>query len=53
MDEILTLLSETDWTMPLVEVRPLRNQLCQLLDIKAPVSGAAAAAALQQANADK
>ncbi|XP_017009809.2 tubulin-specific chaperone D [Drosophila takahashii] len=53
MDEILTLLSETDWTMPLVEVRPLRNQLCHLMDIKAPVSGAAAAAALHQANADK
>ncbi|EDV57417.1 tubulin-specific chaperone D [Drosophila erecta] len=53
MDEILTLLSETDWTLPLVEVRPLRNQLCQLMDIKPPVSGAAAAAALQQANADK
>uniref|UniRef100_A0A6P4E891 Tubulin-specific chaperone D n=1 Tax=Drosophila rhopaloa TaxID=1041015 RepID=A0A6P4E891_DRORH len=48
MDEILTLLSETDWTMPLVEVRPLRNQLCHLLGIKAPVSGAVAAAALQQ-----
>jgi len=53
MDEILTLLSETDWTQPLVEVRPLRNQLCQLMDIKPPVSGAAAAAALQQASADK
>ncbi|EDX03409.1 tubulin-specific chaperone D [Drosophila simulans] len=53
MDEILTLLSETDWTQPLVEVRPLRNQLCQLMNIKPPVSGAAAAAALQQASADK
>ncbi|XP_017047479.2 tubulin-specific chaperone D [Drosophila ficusphila] len=53
MDEILTLLSETDWTMPLVEVRPLRNQLCHLMGIKPPVSGVAAAAALQQANADK
>ncbi|KAH8317763.1 hypothetical protein KR074_009400 [Drosophila pseudoananassae] len=52
IDEILTLLSETDWTMPLVEVRPLRNQLCQLMGIKAPVSGAAATA-LQQTNADK
>ncbi|KAH8412266.1 hypothetical protein KR009_000944 [Drosophila setifemur] len=45
MDEILTLLSETDWTMPLVEVRPLRNHLCLLMGIKPPVSGAALAAA--------
>ncbi|XP_017022183.1 tubulin-specific chaperone D [Drosophila kikkawai] len=50
MDEILTLLSETDWTMPLVEVRPLRNQLCQLMGIKAPVS---AAQQQQAASADK
>ncbi|SPP79297.1 tubulin-specific chaperone D [Drosophila guanche] len=53
MDEILTLLSETDWTMPLVEVRPLRNQLCQLMGIKPPLSGAAAAAVAASAAADK
>ncbi|KAH8392467.1 hypothetical protein KR215_009267 [Drosophila sulfurigaster] len=43
MDEILALLSETDWTLPLVEVRPLRNELCNLMGIKPPVSGASAA----------
>ncbi|EDW75811.1 uncharacterized protein Dwil_GK15140 [Drosophila willistoni] len=50
MDEILTLLSETDWTLPLVEVRPLRNELCQLMGIKPPVSGAAAAATITTNN---
>lgn len=44
MDEILTLLSETDWGLPLLEVRPLRNDLCALLGIKAPVSGSPATA---------
>ncbi|XP_034474683.1 tubulin-specific chaperone D [Drosophila innubila] len=53
MDDILSLLSETDWTMPLVEVRPLRNQLCNLMGIKPPVSGTAAAANNQAAVADK
>lgn len=43
MDDILALLSERDWTLPLVEVRPLRNELCHLMGIKPPVSGAAAA----------
>lgn len=38
MDEILNLLSETDWGLPLVEVRPLRNQLCDLMGIKPPMS---------------
>ncbi|XP_061386956.1 tubulin-specific chaperone D [Musca vetustissima] len=45
MDEILNLLSETDWGMPLVEVRPIRNQLCELMGIKPPMSAAQAAAA--------
>lgn len=40
MDEILNLLSETDWGLPLVEVRPIRNQLCELLGIKPPMSAA-------------
>ncbi|EDW63994.1 tubulin-specific chaperone D [Drosophila virilis] len=53
MDEILTLLSETDWTLPLVEVRPLRNELCNLMGIKPPVSGAAAAVNKQEIVADK
>ncbi|KAH8289902.1 hypothetical protein KR018_000977 [Drosophila ironensis] len=51
MEEILTLLSETDWTMPLVDVRPLRNRLCHLMGIKAPVPGAGATSTV--VNADK
>lgn len=43
MDDILALLSERDWTLPLVDVRPLRNELCHLMGIKPPVIGAAAA----------
>ncbi|ALC39422.1 CG7261 [Drosophila busckii] len=53
MDEILSLLSETDWTAPLVQVRPLRNQLCNLIGIQPPVSGGAAAANKQVTVADK
>ncbi|CAD6999638.1 tubulin-specific chaperone D [Ceratitis capitata] len=41
MDEILNLLSETDWGSPLITVRPIRNQLCELMGIKPPVSGVA------------
>ncbi|XP_075153533.1 tubulin folding cofactor D [Haematobia irritans] len=40
MDEVLNILSETDWGLPLVEVRPIRNQLCDLMGIKAPMSAA-------------
>lgn len=39
MDEILNLLSETDWGMPLLEIRPVRNKLCNLMGVKPPVSG--------------
>lgn len=38
MEEALNLLSETDWGLPLVEIRPLRNQFCTLMDIKVPLS---------------
>lgn len=38
LDTILELLSETDWGQPLPEVRPVRNQLCELLGIKPPAS---------------
>lgn len=41
MDEILNILSETDWGSPLIMVRPVRNQLCELMGIKPPVSGVA------------
>ncbi|XP_037958077.1 tubulin-specific chaperone D [Teleopsis dalmanni] len=39
LDEVLTLLSETDWGLPLVEVRPIRNEICVLLNIKPPTPG--------------
>jgi tubulin-specific chaperone D len=41
LDEISNILMETDWTQPLNEVRPIRNQLCDLLGVKAPVSAGA------------
>lgn len=41
LDEIMNGLSETDWGMPLNEVRPIRNNLCLLMGIKPPVSTAA------------
>lgn len=45
IDEILELLSETDWGQPLADVRPIRNQLCELMGIKPPMSIVAAGAA--------
>ncbi|KAI9585972.1 tubulin-specific chaperone D [Glossina fuscipes] len=40
MEAVLNLLSETDWGLPLLEVRPIRNELCKLMDIKPPQSAA-------------
>lgn len=37
IDEILNLLLETDWAQPLKDVRPIRNNLCDLLGVKPPV----------------
>jgi tubulin-specific chaperone D len=44
LDEVLELLSETDWGQPLPEIRPIRNKVCDLLGVKAPVSAAGAGA---------
>lgn len=41
LDEILSILMDTDWTQPLAEVRPIRNHLCDLLGVKPPVSAIA------------
>lgn len=41
LDEISNILMDTDWTQPLSEVRPIRNQLCDLLGVKAPVTASA------------
>lgn len=38
LEEILNILMDTDWARPLNEVRPIRNHLCDLLNVKAPVS---------------
>lgn len=40
LDEVGNILMETDWTQPLNEVRPIRNQLCDLLGVKPPVAAA-------------
>lgn len=37
MDEILNLLTETDWGLPLYQIRPIRNDLCVLMSIQAPL----------------
>jgi len=33
----MALLSETVWTLPVEELRPIRNQLCAYLNIPSPV----------------
>lgn len=38
LDEVLNLLTDTDWGQSLDQVRPVRNELCRLIGIKAPVA---------------
>ncbi|XP_059617453.1 tubulin-specific chaperone D [Phlebotomus argentipes] len=38
MEEVLNLLSETNWAQEIAEVRPIRNELCRLCGVKAPVT---------------
>lgn len=38
LEEISNLLMDFDWTQSLNEVRPVRNQLCELLGVKAPIA---------------
>ncbi|XP_055684978.1 tubulin-specific chaperone D [Lutzomyia longipalpis] len=38
MDEVLNLLSETNWGQDIAEIRPIRNELCRLCNVKPPVS---------------
>lgn len=40
LDEILNILSDTDWGQSIDECRILRNNLCNLLGIKAPIAKA-------------
>ncbi|XP_049869882.1 tubulin-specific chaperone D [Pectinophora gossypiella] len=37
LDQVMTVLAETDWERDVSELRPLRNDLCDLMDIKRPV----------------
>lgn len=37
MEEILNLLTDTDWGLPLYQIRPIRNELCLLMSIKIPL----------------
>ncbi|KOB76484.1 Sensory neuron membrane protein 1 [Operophtera brumata] len=34
---VMAILADTDWEISVSELRPLRNQLCDLMDIKRPV----------------
>uniref|UniRef100_A0A1B0D4Y0 Tubulin-specific chaperone D n=1 Tax=Phlebotomus papatasi TaxID=29031 RepID=A0A1B0D4Y0_PHLPP len=43
MDEVLNLLSETNWGQDVAEIRPIRNELCRLCGVKVPVSVASKA----------
>ena len=33
----MSVLAETDWEKEVSELRPIRNELCDLMDIKRPV----------------
>ncbi|KAH9638460.1 hypothetical protein HF086_016785 [Spodoptera exigua] len=35
--DIMSVLAETDWEREVAELRPIRNELCDLMDIKRPV----------------
>lgn len=34
---ILTTLNATDWEQPIPDLRPIRNNLCELMKVSAPV----------------
>lgn len=37
MEQILDLLTDTDWGLPLYQIRPIRNELCILMSINVPL----------------
>ncbi|XP_006812079.1 tubulin-specific chaperone D-like [Saccoglossus kowalevskii] len=37
LDDVLTILSETQWDEPVRDIRPIRNNLCDLMEIKKPI----------------
>lgn len=37
LDEIMNLLSSTNWDDPVPVVKPIRNTLCELMNIRVPI----------------
>ncbi|KAM3967151.1 tubulin folding cofactor D [Aphomia sociella] len=37
IDQVMTILADTDWEKDVADLRPIRNELCDLMDIKRPV----------------
>ncbi|XP_052740499.1 tubulin-specific chaperone D [Bicyclus anynana] len=37
LDQVMTILAETDWEKDINELRPIRNEICDLMGIKRPV----------------
>ncbi|XP_013138702.1 PREDICTED: tubulin-specific chaperone D [Papilio polytes] len=37
LDQVMSILAETDWERDVAELRPIRNDICDLMDIKRPV----------------
>lgn len=37
LDEVMGILSETEWGLPLADVRTIRNDLCVLMGVKPPI----------------
>ncbi|CAH2247306.1 jg15470 [Pararge aegeria aegeria] len=37
LDQVMTILAETDWEKDINELRPIRNEMCDLMGIKRPV----------------
>ncbi|KAK9710946.1 Tubulin folding cofactor D C terminal [Popillia japonica] len=38
LDDVMNLLSSTDWEEPVEQIKPLRNELCNLMGIRVPVA---------------
>ena len=36
-DEVNSILSDTNWELPVEELRPVRNQFCELVGVQPPV----------------
>ncbi|XP_059046099.1 tubulin-specific chaperone D [Achroia grisella] len=37
LDQVMSILADTDWEKDVAELRPIRNELCDLMEIKRPV----------------